>query len=151
MKLSKIMFGFVILIVGCSQVKSVYNLPNEERDKIISRTYKNNLQKVFNTYLKYLQSKGWTINVADRETGIITTGFKSGEGLANAMSNVNRKLTVSITSLGENLAKASITVIQEEGSGANRHRVIMFPVYVKPVLNDIFNDVKGSLNQIESY
>ncbi len=151
----------LVIIAGCGGLlKSVYDMPAPERDKIISRTYENSPADVYDAYLSYFQVNGWPIDLPNKESGIITTGWKNinevgGKGikgtLLTAFANVRsrRKFTVSIAKLDDRKTKISITLIQEQADAdkENWRQQIMNKKYLTAQLKEIFSAVGVSLKE----
>ena len=153
---------FVAVSTGCgAYFKSVYDMPAPERDRIISRTYANSPSDVYDVYLSYFQTNGWSIETPDKESGIITTGWKNinelgGKGFKGALltamakSRTRRKFTISIAELDTGQTKLSITLIQERADAdqENWKQQIMNEKYLTSQLGEIFSAVKTSLEEV---
>ena len=153
---------FVAISTGCATYfKSVYDMPAPERDKIISRTYANPPSDVYDVYLNYFQTNGWSIETPNKESGIITTGWKDinelgGKGFkgtlltAMAKSRTRRKFTISAVALDGGQTKLSITMIQERADEdkENWKQQIMNEKYLTSQLGEIFSAVKASLEEV---
>lgn len=108
----------IFLFVSCAS--SVYNLPDNEKDPIISRTYDVAYATVFNTCLETLEESGWTINNTDKESGIITTEYKLNDNVLTSalMGQYRSKYSVRIKKIDDKKSKVTLTIQSEREKAA---------------------------------
>lgn len=116
-----ILFSFVLfsfVLVSCSS--SVYNLPDNEKDPIISRTFEVSYPTVFNSCMETLEESGWMITNTDKEVGSISTEYRLNDNTLTSvlMGQYRSKCSVRVKKIDDKKTKVTYTVQSEREKDA---------------------------------
>lgn len=113
--LSSILFSFVL--IACSS--SVYNLPENEKDPIISRTFDVGYATVFTSCLETLEESGWMITNTDKDVGSISTDYRLNDNILTSalMGQYRSKCSVRVKKIDDKKTKVTYTVQSEREKG----------------------------------
>jgi len=116
-----IIIGILFILIGCATTQEIRKLPREEQDKIITRTFEHEYNKVFSAVIDTLDSIGYTINETNMDAGLIVTDWRYEETTSKtiiraAVAGIGRsraKVTARIYKKSENETKVKLTFVLE--------------------------------------
>jgi len=146
--MKKLLFAVLItlFISGIDSVRSVWcgqaTWPPEYREKVTTRIYDANYDKVFDAVVNACLNKGYPVIIKNKENGVILTDYVTGGG---PVALGREKLDFTITKVDENSTKVRL-YIHYDFSGANTDRNI--DNYIdEDYYGDFFKAIQKELDQ----
>ena len=116
MLFSVVIFSF--LLISCAS--SIYNLPDAEKDPIISRTFDATYATAFNSCMDALGEDGWIVTNSDKESGNIVTDYKLNDNILTSalMGQYRSKFSLRVKKIDDKKSKVTLTIQSEREKAA---------------------------------
>ena len=105
--MKRLLLILVVFLCGCATYQGQTSWDSHQRETITTKIFDYSYNKVFNATLEAFEGGGYSIQTADKESGIINTGFKS---LSDAFGTKKIKLYARIKEITETQAKVKINI-----------------------------------------
>jgi len=137
-------FSIIILVIafsfGCATTQSI---PAEQRSRIYNRAFKD----TFRSVVQALNERGYSIEQADSDTGIINTDFKSASTLEAFLTGDSRTKINAIIADQNNGTKVTLTIkAEKKGALTGWESQSMTKKQAKNMYNDVFSDISKKVN-----